>query len=336
MLKFLLLTVTFSTLVKSNRIDANFEHCNVRCGNEHFLTDGPTGKSNGQPLRGKAGPSGEKGPIGPPGQQGERGETGQAGEPGVRGMKGTKGDTESVGSVQRQLNEVKEELNNVKEQLKKTFRPLDCQEIKFYRPTSSSAVYRIYENRNDYVGVQVYCDMETDGGGWIVFQNRFDGSEDFFRGWDDYVQGFGNMNGEFWQGLEVTHRLTSVGEFTLRIDMSDFDNQTVYALYDNFSIGSGKGYILSAGTYTGTAGGSALYPGQKFTTKDFDQDTWSNNCASKFHGAWWYPACHSANLNGKYLRGTTTEYATGMTWDSFHGQHYSLKSSKMMFRRKLG
>ena len=48
------------------------------------------------------------------------------------------------------------------------FRPLDCQEIKFYRPTSSSAVYRIYENRNDYVGVQVYCDMETDGGGWIV------------------------------------------------------------------------------------------------------------------------------------------------------------------------
>ena len=52
--------------------------------------------------------------------------------------------------------------------LSEDFRPMDCQEIKFQRPSSSSAVYRIYENPHDRVGVEVYCDMETDGGGWIV------------------------------------------------------------------------------------------------------------------------------------------------------------------------
>ena len=41
-----------------------------------------------------------------------------------------------------------------------------------------------------------------------LFQRRQDGSEDFYRGWDDYVREFGNLTGEFWLGLEKIHRLT--------------------------------------------------------------------------------------------------------------------------------
>lgn len=70
----------------------------------------------------------------------------------------------------------------------------------------------------------------------------------------------------------------------------------------------------------------------KFTTKDRDNDHSENNCASFYHGAWWYRNCHTSNLNGQYLRGQHTSYADGIEWSSWTGWQYSLKFSEMKIR----
>lgn len=54
----------------------------------------------------------------------------------------------------------------------------------------------------------VLCDMKTRGGGWTYFLNRFDGTQDFYLNWSEYKNGFGNLAGEFWLGLDNLFELT--------------------------------------------------------------------------------------------------------------------------------
>ena len=171
----------------------------------------------------------------------------------------------------------------------------------------------------------------------MVFQRRMDGTEDFYLGWDDYVKGFGDLNGEFWLGLNKIHRLTkgSGVSATLRVDLEDFDGNERYAKYSTFQIlDSSQKYQLNVSGYSGDAGDSLnLHNGRQFTTKDQDNDkSDTENCASTYKGAWWYNACHDSNLNGKYLSGTQSSYADGVQWLHFTGHYYSLKVSEMKLR----
>ena len=85
-----------------------------------------------------------------------------------------------------------------------------------------------------------------------MFQKRLDGSVDFFRGWNDYKLGFGNLNGEFWLGLDKIQRLTNIGRYKLRVDLEDIQGNTAYAEYDMFAVTSEKTkYQLSLGVYSG-------------------------------------------------------------------------------------
>ena len=95
--------------------------------------------------------------------------------------------------------------------------------------------------------------METNGGGWTVFQRRQDGSVDFYKYWTDYEDGFGNLNGEFWLGLSKINRLTKQRSNTLRVDLKDFDSNTAYAQYSTFNVGN------STTKYTLTVGAGILW-----------------------------------------------------------------------------
>ena len=100
--------------------------------------------------------------------------------------------------------------------------------------------------------LDVFCNQTTAGGGWTVFQKRQDGSVDFYLNWSDYKQGFGNLSGEFWLGLEKIYRLTSDDNNTMRVDLEDFEGNTAYAEYDMFGVMSENDkYKLILGNYSG-------------------------------------------------------------------------------------
>uniref|UniRef100_A0A671LRP1 Tenascin XB n=1 Tax=Sinocyclocheilus anshuiensis TaxID=1608454 RepID=A0A671LRP1_9TELE len=178
--------------------------------------------------------------------------------------------------------------------------PTDCSEVQVNRMKESGEA-EIYPEGKDGEPVWVYCDMETDGGGWTVFQRRMDGSTDFFRSWRDYSKGFGSLSGEFWLGNDILHTLSSCTPMSLRIDLHS-GNDTVFAHYANFNISSeANHYEIELSGYVGTAGDSMKYHNRRpFSTKDKDPNTLSIHCAKAYLGGWWYKNCYKANLNGLY------------------------------------
>ncbi|KAK0065169.1 BpFREP19.1, partial [Biomphalaria pfeifferi] len=163
-------------------------------------------------------------------------------------------------------------------------------------------------------GLKVMCDTKTNGGGWIMFQRRIIGSVDFYRGWKEYRDGFGDYNiGEFYLGNENIYMLTSTGQYDLRIDLK-YKNNAFFAQYSGFKILSEKEkYKLNIGAYSGNAGDSfSSHNNSFFSTFDRDNDEQSFNCAVDFTGAWWYQsACHNCNLNGKW---GSSDHGKGVNW----------------------
>ncbi|XP_040298765.1 ficolin-1-B-like [Bufo bufo] len=269
---------------------------------------GLAGDPGSQGVNGTDGEQGDRGEVGSPGKAGLPGITGQVGEEGPQGPKGERGDLAEA--------------------------PRNCRDLQDLGLTLTGWYY-IYP---DGKPLRVMCDMESDGGGWTVFQRRWDGSVDFTRNWDAYKTGFGNQWSEFWLGNENIHLLTSTGNFELRIDLEDFNKSRVYATYSKFRLGGeSEKYRLHLGDFTeGTAGDSlSLHRNQKFSTIDSDNDSSRRvNCADFYSAAWWHTACYDSSLNGKYLRGEHTEMG-GIVWTTFKNIQYSLKFSEMKFRQVI-
>ncbi|XP_071957645.1 fibrinogen-like protein A [Antedon mediterranea] len=220
--------------------------------------------------------------------------------------------------------------------IEKKFFKRDCGDILQYNPSADSGKYVIQpgDGRSE---ITVYCDMREDGG-WTVIQRRQDGSVDFYRNWTEYKEGFGNLNTEFWLGNEQINRITSDGSFELLVEMMDHLDVTKFAQYSVFHVGTeDSNYALTISGYTGNASDSlgSYHNGQQFTTYDRDNDLKvSSNCAEKYHGAWWYNACFSSTLNGRYITPGIIDL-TSINWEDFNinTNAGSLKKTAMMVKR---
>ena len=103
-----------------------------------------------------------------------------------------------------------------------------CADDDFYRPT--------------------LCRMSLYGGGWTVFQNRFDGSLSFKQKWKSYKIGFGDLRKEFWYGNDMLHNLTFGNTNQLLVYMKHRDGVEYYPLFNRFNVESESNkYQLSVG-----------------------------------------------------------------------------------------
>lgn len=224
----------------------------------------------------------------------------------------------------------------------------DCADLYTAGKRHNGIYYITPDPRNN--SFQVYCDMETQGGGWTVLQRRQDGSTNFNRTWNDYKNGFGNLSREFWLGNDKIHLLTKSQEMQLRIELEDFNGIREYAKYEHFYVANEYlKYRLSVHGYSGTAGDALHYSrhynhDQKFfTTPDKDNDRYaSGNCGAYYSSGWWFDACLSANLNGKYYHKKYKGVRNGIFWGTWHGvsddtpsgYRQAFKSVKIMIRPK--
>lgn len=166
--------------------------------------------------------------------------------------------------------------------------------------------------------------------GTTLIQRRFNGSVEFNRKYAEYVEGFGDLNSEFWIGLETMHRLTNDNCTSMQIDMTDIYGAAWYAQYDHFSVGNAdSGYVLDVSGYRGNASDAFEYQNHmEFSTIDRDRDISNTNCAVNYEGGWWFSHCQHVNINGKYM--------LGLTWfDSTRNEWIAVATTEMrVFRRE--
>ena len=209
--------------------------------------------------------------------------------------------------------------------------------VSFLCKRTDSGPSGVFNGRTPTTRVTAYCDRETDGGGWIVFQRRQDGSVDFFRDWNAYKRGFGSASGEFWLGLDTLHYLTSQADSTyeLRIDMVfNTTGEKHYAKWSTFRVeGEANNYRLHVSGFSSPtlADRMSYHNGQQFSTRDRDHDSWSGDCSNAYKGGWWYNRCSHVHVNGLY--GRREDDHTGVVY--LHNRVFkSLKFVEMKLRKR--
>uniref|UniRef100_A0A3P8SGG9 Tenascin N n=1 Tax=Amphiprion percula TaxID=161767 RepID=A0A3P8SGG9_AMPPE len=203
--------------------------------------------------------------------------------------------------------------------------PMDCVQI-MKNGNKKSGVYTIYIANDRSKPAEVFCDMDTDGGGWLVrmiFKLKI----------ISYLLHILCLSVP--SGLDKIYELTNTPtQYELRFDLG-LGSERAYAVYDNFKIAPVKQkFKLTIGKYSGTAGDAMTYhQGRPWTTIDSDNDIALGNCALTHRGAWWYKNCHLANLNGKWGDNRHSMVSEqGVNWEPWKGHLTSIDFTEMKIR----
>ncbi|PIK51926.1 tenascin [Apostichopus japonicus] len=139
------------------------------------------------------------------------------------------------------------------------------------------------------------------------FRSEVGGSVSFYETWNNYRDGFGDLNSSFWLGNEKLHVISAQRDHQLRIDIwfNNTNDDSSYLHYNLFRVSSeATQYEITLGSYTGSYEYDYMdyHRDMKFSTYDQDNDLANQNCAStSYHpGGWWFNACHAIMLNGIY------------------------------------
>jgi len=174
-----------------------------------------------------------------------------------------------------------------------------CCDLKMFK--APSGIYQI--KQGEFHKPDVYCDMETDGGGWIVIQrNRKESKLNFNRPWKSYEGGFGDLKAQFWYGLRGINCLTQTGNWEMKLEYQNLDKTWSYLHYNTFKVGTAAenykltvaGFTLRTGDYFSTLNG------YQFSASNKDNDGGRYNCAaySYFKSGFWYRSdCVSSYKN---------------------------------------
>ncbi|CAL1279261.1 unnamed protein product [Larinioides sclopetarius] len=221
-------------------------------------------------------------------------------------------------------------------------RPIDCEEV-LHAGQNKSGIYTIWPRSRITADkpLDVFCDMDTDGGGWTILQRRGDFKRpiDYFnKDWKSYKKGFGDIDKEFWLGNDNIFALTNQRAYSVRFDMMSYMGERRYAVYDSFWIDDeDHKYTLHIQDYSGDAGDSMIkhHNNMNFTTKDKDNDTdEGHNCGLVFKAGWWFSNCYDVLLNGLNHRDIHESSVGGVNWNSWTGTTESLLGTEIKIRPK--
>ena len=186
----------------------------------------------------------------------------------------------------------------------------------------------------------VWCDMTSDDAGWMVIVRRSSTETSFDRLYKDYEDGFGDLKGDFWFGLQYLQQLTNRRSYEMRLDMYELWNDTkstAHAHYSSFEVTSPE-YTLKLGKFNGSDTNLLSNLGQfnkkPFSAKKTKFDD-SNICYSTFRSGWWFTEKNCVANTGETPGTVLTRSYNELNWYDISDTNYPFINSRTFSKYEL-